>query len=83
MKLPKITEFAEVVFFRKLFFRYGAFISVRMRAGIRIFCTEQRSQGQNRERAMQILRARLFEMELEKQRAAEAARRKSQVIHVY
>ncbi|BDA41609.1 Peptide chain release factor 1 [Coccomyxa sp. Obi] len=47
--------------------------------GIRIFCTEQRSQGQNRERAMQILRARLFEMELEKQRAAEAARRKSQV----
>ncbi|EIE25309.1 peptide chain release factor 1 [Coccomyxa subellipsoidea C-169] len=47
--------------------------------GIRIFCTEQRSQGQNRERAMQILRARLFEIELEKQRAAEAARRKSQV----
>lgn len=52
---------------------------MRMHAGIRIFCTEQRSQGQNRERAMQILRARLFEMELEKQRAAEAARRKSQV----
>lgn len=30
---------------------------------------------------MQILRARLFEIELEKQRAAEAARRKSQVFH--
>lgn len=54
-----------------------------LNAGIRIFCTEQRSQGQNRERAMQILRARLFEMELEKQRAAEAARRKSQVQHCH
>lgn len=48
-------------------------------AGIRIFCTEERSQGQNRERAMQLLRARLFEMELEKQRAEIAAKRKSQV----
>lgn len=33
----------------------------------------------NRERAMALLRARLFEMELEKQRAEVAARRKSQV----
>ena len=48
-------------------------------AGIRIFCSEQRSQGQNRERAMALLRSRLYEMELEKQRAAESAKRKSQV----
>ncbi len=48
-------------------------------AGIRIFCSEQRSQGQNRERAMAMLRSRLYDMELEKQRAAESAKRKSQV----
>ena len=47
--------------------------------GIRIFCTEERSQLKNRERAMSILRARLFDMELEKQRAEISARRKSQV----
>ena len=48
-------------------------------AGIRIFCSEQRSQGQNRERALALLRSRLYEMELEKQRAQESAKRKSQV----
>lgn len=47
--------------------------------GIRIFCQEERSQLKNRERAMALLRAKLFEMELEKQRAEIAARRKSQV----
>ncbi|NES72519.1 MAG: peptide chain release factor 1, partial [Okeania sp. SIO2D1] len=36
--------------------------------GIRIFCTEERSQLQNRERAMQILRAKLYEMKLQEQR---------------
>ena len=34
--------------------------------GIRIFCTEERSQLKNRERAMAIRRARLFDIELEK-----------------
>lgn len=47
--------------------------------GIRIFCQEERSQLKNRERAMALLRAKLFEMEQEKQRAEIAARRKSQV----
>lgn len=47
--------------------------------GIRIFCTEERSQLKNRERAMQILRSRLFDLELQKQQAEIAARRKSQV----
>ena len=46
--------------------------------GIRIFCTEERSQLKNRERALAILRARLFDIELEKQRAEISARRKSQ-----
>ena len=49
-------------------------------AGIRIFCTEERSQMKNRERAMQILKTRLFDLELQKQQAEIAARRKSQVV---
>ena len=47
--------------------------------GIRIFCQEERSQMRNRERAMALLRAKLFEMEQEKQRNEVAAARKSQV----
>lgn len=47
--------------------------------GIRIFCTEERSQLQNRERAMQILRAKLYEMELQKQQDEVSSMRKSQV----
>ncbi len=48
-------------------------------AGIRIFCTEERSQGKNRERAMSLLRSKLFDLEQEKQRSEIAAQRKSQV----
>lgn len=47
--------------------------------GIRIFCTEERSQLQNRERAMQILRAKLYEMKLQEQQAAVSSMRRSQV----
>ena len=47
--------------------------------GIRIFCTEERSQLQNRERAMQILRAKLYEMKLQEQQAEITSRRRSQV----
>jgi peptide chain release factor 1 len=47
--------------------------------GLRIFCQEERSQLKNRERAMSLLRAKLFEMELEKQRSEIAAARRSQV----
>ncbi|MEB3311887.1 MAG: peptide chain release factor 1 [Snowella sp.] len=47
--------------------------------GIRIFCTEERSQLQNRERAMQILRAKLYDMKLQEQQAEVSSMRRSQV----
>ena len=47
--------------------------------GIRIFCTEERTQLKNRIRAMQILRAKLFELQLEEQRKEVSDARKSQV----
>ncbi|MBW4643384.1 MAG: peptide chain release factor 1 [Goleter apudmare HA4340-LM2] len=47
--------------------------------GIRIFCTEERSQLQNKERAMQILRAKLYEMKLREQQEAVTSMRRLQV----
>ncbi|MBG0746569.1 MAG: peptide chain release factor 1 [Planktothrix agardhii KL2] len=48
-------------------------------SGIRIFCTEERSQLKNRERAMQILRAKLYEAKLREQQEAVTSMRRSQV----
>jgi len=45
--------------------------------GIRIFCTEERSQLQNKER--KILRAKLYEMKLREQQEAVTSMRRSQV----
>jgi peptide chain release factor 1 len=47
--------------------------------GIRIFCTEERSQLQNKERAMQILRAKLYEIKLREQQEEVTSMRRSQV----
>lgn len=47
--------------------------------GIRIFCTEERSQLQNKERALQILRAKLYEMKLREQMEQVTSMRRSQV----
>lgn len=47
--------------------------------GIRVFCTEERSQLKNRERAMQILRAKLYEINLQEQQAEVTSLRRSQV----
>lgn len=46
---------------------------------MRIFCQEERSQLKNKERALSLLRSRLYEMELEKQQSEVAAKRLAQV----
>lgn len=48
-------------------------------SGIRVFCTQERSQLKNREKAMQILRAKLYEIELAERNAEIYGRRRSQV----
>lgn len=48
-------------------------------SGIVVQCQNERSQLQNKIQAMGILRARLWDMELRKQREAQAANRKAQV----
>jgi peptide chain release factor 1 len=47
--------------------------------GIVVKCQQEKSQLKNRNMAMRMLRAKLFEIELEKQRSARDAARKSQV----
>ena len=47
--------------------------------GVVVECQDERSQYKNKDRAMKILRSKLYEAEQEKQNAAIAATRKSQV----
>jgi peptide chain release factor 1 len=47
--------------------------------GVVVKCQQEKSQLKNRTMAMKMLRAKLYEMELEKQRTARDAARKSQV----
>ncbi|PNT63090.1 hypothetical protein BRADI_4g11300v3 [Brachypodium distachyon] len=47
--------------------------------GIRIFCTEERSQLQNKERAFQLLRAKLYEIKLREQQESIRTQRLLQV----
>ena len=47
--------------------------------GLVVECQDERSQYKNKDRAMQILRSKLYEMEQAKQNAAVAAERKSQI----
>ncbi len=47
--------------------------------GIEVRMQETKSQSQNREKAWRLLRARLYELELAKQRAADSAQRLAQI----
>ncbi len=47
--------------------------------GIVISCQDEKSQLKNKDKALKVLRSRLYEMELEKQHDEEAARRRSQI----
>jgi len=44
-----------------------------------VSCQDEKSQIKNREKAMRVLRARLYEVEMEKQHEAQAKERKQQV----
>jgi peptide chain release factor 1 len=48
-------------------------------SGVVVKCQQEKSQIKNRSMAMKMLRAKLYEMEMEKQRSARDAARKSQV----
>ena len=48
-------------------------------SGIRVFCQEERSQLRNKERAFQILRAKLYDIEAQKQKAQIESERRAQV----
>lgn len=48
-------------------------------SGIQVHCTEERSQLQNKERAMQILKAKLYDIEVQKQMQEITDLRRSQV----
>lgn len=47
--------------------------------GIRIFCTEERTQLQNKNRALQLLRAKLYEIKVREQQESIRNQRKMQV----
>src|SRR5207237_4920731 len=58
---------------------YSKVILTHLPTGMVVAMQDERSQLQNRDKAMRVLRARLYEMKLAEQQAKEGAQRRSMV----